>query len=117
MHFVVVSGNKGVAQEVEPNQDIAYYEVALGTDVRFPLTRTNVVPFTNVYLNTTVTFTNLALEAGYGIYFFTVKAYSSSYSTATVTSNGFYVNSDGGVTGNKLYNLIFVRQISMTSFH
>lgn len=77
--------------------------MALGTDRRFPKTRDNIVPFTNVGKNTTVTFKDLNLVPGYATYYFTVRAYSSAYTFATSTSNGFYVSFDGGVTGEPLY--------------
>jgi hypothetical protein len=34
-----------------------------------------------------------------GVYYFTVKAYSASYSVAMVTSNGFRVGYDGEIKG------------------
>lgn len=77
---------------------MTYYEVALGTDRRFDKTRDNVVPFTNVGLNTSVTFKDLDLEPGFAVYYFTVRAYSVSSTSVTVTSNGFYVSFDGGVS-------------------
>jgi hypothetical protein len=86
-------------RERDPNQEIAYYMVALGTDRRFPNTWDNIVPFTNVGLNTSVTFKDLDLEPGYAVYYFTVRAYSASYAWTSTTSNGFYVSFDGGVTG------------------
>lgn len=77
---------------------MAFYEVAVGTDRRFPKSRDNIVPFTNIGQNKTVTFYNLDLVPGTGLYYFTVRAYSASYSVALVTSNGFHVGFDGGVT-------------------
>ena len=98
---IFLPGNDGV--EVEPDivdmQEVSYYEVALGTDRRFPNTRDNVVPFTNVGKNKTVTFTHLNLVRGTAKYYFSVKAYSATYSTALAVSNGFYVSEDAGVTG------------------
>lgn len=85
--------------EQDPNQEVVFYEVAVGTDRRFPKTRDDVVPFTNVWLNKTAIFYDLELTPIAGIYYFTVKAYSASYSVATVTSNGFRVGYDGGVIG------------------
>ncbi|VDI71255.1 Hypothetical predicted protein, partial [Mytilus galloprovincialis] len=83
-------------------QEIMYYEVAVGTDRRFPITRDNIVPFTNVGSNKSVTFYDLNLASGKAMYYFTVKAYSISYSIATVTSNGFHVGYDGGVQGGAI---------------
>ena len=95
------TGNKGVDQnkDRDASQEIAYYMVAVGTDRRFPETRESIVPFTNVGTNTSVTFTDLDLEPGNAVYYFTVQAFSTSLATATVTSNGFSVTFSGGVTG------------------
>ena len=79
--------------------------VAVGTDRRFNKTRDDVVPYTNVGTNTTVTFYDLDLTPSTAIYYFTVIAFSKSFSRATVTSNGFYVGQDGGVTGKLNYDL------------
>lgn len=93
-------GNDGIQTGIsEGNQEVSYYEVALGTDRRFTKTRDNIVAYTNVGLNTSVTFYNLELIPGVATYYFTVKAYSTSSSVAEVTSNGFYVGYDGGVSG------------------
>jgi hypothetical protein len=73
--------------------------VALGTDRRFNKTRDNVVPYTYVGENTTVTFTDLELTPGIALYYFSVYAFSKSFSRTLVTSNGFYVGFQGGVTG------------------
>ena len=96
MNFI---GNDGI-QTDSTSQKVAYYEVALGTDRRFPKTRDNVVPFTNVgNATTSVTFPFLDLIPNVAVYYFTVKAYSLSYSYAQVTSNGFFVGFEGGVAG------------------
>ncbi|KAL5014713.1 hypothetical protein ScPMuIL_008983 [Solemya velum] len=99
----IITGNDGIQTgTTEGNQDIAYYEVALGTDRRFTKTRDNIVPYTNMGLNTTVTFYNLELIPGTATYYFTVRAYSTSSSVAEVTSNGFYVGYDGGVSSGSI---------------
>ena len=102
---LVFTGNNGIESELENGQDVAYYEVALGTDRRYPHTRDNIVPFTNVGKNKSVTFTNLDLVPGHAIYYFTVQAYSASYTTALATSNGFYVSFEGGVEGMCTLNI------------
>ncbi|KAL3873866.1 hypothetical protein ACJMK2_036950, partial [Sinanodonta woodiana] len=98
----ILTGNAGVQisneEDIPGYQKVSYYEVALGTDRRFSKTQNNIVPFTNVGRNTSVTFLDLDLIPGSAVYYFTVKAYSESYSTAIVTSNGFYVGFEGGVT-------------------
>ncbi|XP_048250793.1 uncharacterized protein LOC124111176 [Haliotis rufescens] len=84
------------------SQEVVYYEVAVGTDRRFPKTRDNIVPFTNVGLNKTATFFDLDLTPVTAFYYFTVRAHSSSGSKAEVTSNGFSVGFDGGVTAGTI---------------
>lgn len=80
----------------------------MGTDRRFPETRDNIVPFTNVGKDKTVTFYDLNLTPGTGMYYFTVKAYSASHSVAMVTSNGFHVGYDGGVTRECIFFFFFL---------
>ncbi|ESO82597.1 hypothetical protein LOTGIDRAFT_236952 [Lottia gigantea] len=94
----IESGNPGVGVTGEnKNQEILYYEVALGKDRRFPKTRDNVVPFTNVGLNTSVTFFDLKLLPLTATYYFTVRATSKSLAVAEVTSNGFQAGYNHGV--------------------
>ncbi|VDI67222.1 Hypothetical predicted protein [Mytilus galloprovincialis] len=103
-----VEGNPGYqvdeskTAEQPGTQQVLFYEVAVGTDRRFHKTRDNIVPFTKVGLNDSVTFYDLNLESGTAIYYFTVRAYSASFSVATVTSNGFHVGYDGGVEGGSI---------------
>ncbi|KAK3612537.1 hypothetical protein CHS0354_024514 [Potamilus streckersoni] len=107
----ILTGNAGVqVDDITPSKDqeIEYYEVALGTDRRFKKTRDDVVPFTKVGRNTSVTFWDLDLVPGFAMYYFTVRAYSASYSMSEVTSNGFYVAFDGGVTAGKIVMPDFV---------
>ncbi|XP_076076023.1 uncharacterized protein LOC143046845 [Mytilus galloprovincialis] len=98
----VISGNQGVHEDnveyFDKNQAVEFYEVALGTDRRFSKTRDNIVPFTNIEKDKNVTFYDLDLVPGTGMYYFTVKAYSASHSVAIVTSNGFYVGFGGKIT-------------------
>ena len=98
------SGNIGY-KKAEENQEVSYYEVGIGSDRRFSNTKDDKVPFTNVGKQTFVTFRNLNLIPGDAVYYCTVKAYSTSLSTALVTSNGFSVSFNGGVLG-KLFSLI-----------
>ncbi len=81
-------------------QTVDYYEVAVGTDRRYPKTRDNVVPFTYVGLNTSVTFEYLDLNPGTSEYFVTVRGYSASFSTAEATSNGMTPGVNSMVYGN-----------------
>ncbi len=62
------------------------------------------VPFTNVGLNKSATFYHLDLLPQSGMYYATIRAYSTSYATAEVTSNGLRTGFPGGVIGNALNN-------------
>ena len=83
----------------------------MGTDRRYPKTRDNVVPFTYVGQNTSVTFRNLELTGVTSTYYVTVRAYSASLSTAEVTSTGISVGVDSTVLGKfslMVYYLLLV---------
>ena len=84
---VVVSGDAAdfvVGQHVK----IDHYEVAIGTDRRYPVTRTNVLDFTSVDLNLTSTFSGLVLTPQTVTYYTTVRAYSVASTMVEATSNG-----------------------------
>ncbi|CAH1268739.1 NCAN [Branchiostoma lanceolatum] len=87
---------KGQLDE-DKEQTIEYYEVAVGTDRRFPRTRNNVHPYVNVGLNRTYTFKNLQLIPRSATYYTTVRAHSVLTSVAEVTSNGLQVGYGGQV--------------------
>ena len=74
-----------------PEQEIAYYEVAAGSNLGHPNTRSDIAPFTNVGLNTTHTFTGLDLVPESIVYSVTVRATAVSGATVTATSNGIRV--------------------------
>lgn len=74
-----------------PSQLILKYEVAVGDDIRFPNTRTNIHPFMNVGLNRTIVFKKLKLVAKKSRYFFTVRAFSAAGSFVEGYSNGIRV--------------------------
>lgn len=76
-----------------PEQQVAYYEVAIGSDREFPSTRSDIVPFTSAGLNTTYIFKDLDLISGV-VYFFTVRAHAVSGASIDVTSNGISVGFD-----------------------
>lgn len=88
--------------EPEEGQVVDFYIVSVGTDRRYANTRNDVVPDTYVGRNTSVMFENLELVAATSVYYMTVKAYSTSSSTATVTSNGMTPGADSRIT-RKLY--------------
>ncbi|XP_052803271.1 uncharacterized protein LOC128233573 isoform X2 [Mya arenaria] len=96
--------------------EIEYYEVALGTDRRFPKTRDNTVPFTNVGQKKSVTFLNLNLDSGDVVYYFTVRAYSKTYSTSFAMSNGFYVQFNGGVNAGEISMPSFVNDTNQLQY-
>nr|XP_006817093.1 PREDICTED: uncharacterized protein LOC100376421 [Saccoglossus kowalevskii] len=76
-------------------QEIEHYEIAAGTDRRYPTTRYDIQPFTNVALNTSYTFHDLRLVPRRLTYYITVRAFSVSTSMAEVTSNGIKVGYGG----------------------
>ncbi|KAI8516746.1 hypothetical protein Bbelb_053270, partial [Branchiostoma belcheri] len=84
-------------RDEDKEQTVEFYEVALGTDRRFPRTRNNVRPFINVGLNRTHTFQYLQLIPKSATYYITVRAHSVSTSVAEVTSNGIQVGYGGQV--------------------
>ncbi|KAK3101942.1 hypothetical protein FSP39_007535 [Pinctada imbricata] len=105
----VETGNPGIQinqsyiDQQDDSQVISFYEVALGSDRRFDETRTNVMPFINVGLNTSVVFYDLVgVTLKTALYYFTVRATSKSFSTAEVSSNGFYMGFDKGVGANEI---------------
>uniref|UniRef100_A0ABM0M0H6 Uncharacterized protein LOC100366953 n=1 Tax=Saccoglossus kowalevskii TaxID=10224 RepID=A0ABM0M0H6_SACKO len=79
----------------QQHQMIEHYEVAAGTDRRYPTTRTNIHPFIHVGLNKTHTFTDLHLVPKSVTYYITVRAYSVSTAMKEVTSNGIQVGYGG----------------------
>ena len=83
--------------DIGPNQMISHYEVAIGTDRRFPSTRNDIKPFTNVGLNKTWSFYHLELKAKTSYYYWTVRAYSLATTMAEVTSNGIRVGYGGDI--------------------
>ncbi|XP_022103294.1 uncharacterized protein LOC110986022 [Acanthaster planci] len=106
------TGNAEVTKDHLTEQAVDYYEAAVGTDRRYPKTRDNVVPFTFVGLNTSVTFTNLDLTAQASTYYVTVRAHSASFSTAEVTSTGINVGIDSKVHGTEVEVSKFVNSVS-----
>lgn len=118
---VLPVGNPGVQTDQsqldsqDRSQQIARYEVALGTDRRFNNTRYDVVPYTDVGTNTTATFYDLNLTPGTATYYFTVIAYSKSFSKTMVTSNGFTVGDGGGITGR--FYIIYIILISKSQIY
>lgn len=75
----------------DPTQKIRKYEIAVGTDRRYPKMRANIHYFVDVGLNTSYTFYNLNLTAKTVTYFMTVRAHSYAGSFQEVSSNGIKV--------------------------
>lgn len=69
-------------------QTILFYEAAVGTNPQYPNTRSDIIPFVNIGLNSTVTFTNLSLISQEQTYFVTIRAHALSGAISEVTSNG-----------------------------
>ncbi|XP_038062441.1 uncharacterized protein LOC119732930 [Patiria miniata] len=106
------TGNAEVTKDHITEQTVDYYEAAVGTDRRYPKTRDNVVPFTYVGKNTTVTFTNLNLIARDSTYYVSVRGYSASFATAEVTSTGINVGIDSTVLGSEVEVPEYVNSVS-----
>ena len=85
-----------------PEQEIAFYEVAAGSDREYPSTRTDIAPFTNVSLNTSHAFYNLDLVPETVTYFITVRARTVSGAFIDVTSNGISVGYQQGIIPGEL---------------
>ena len=102
--LTTLSGHWSNFGDGTPEQEIAYYEVALGSDREYPSTRTNIVPFTNVGTDTTYTFMDLNLVPLTQQYFITVRAYAVSGAYTDATSNGII----GGLGGTIIPRNIFV---------
>ena len=88
-------------------QEIAYYEVAAGSDRMYPNTRTDIAPFTNIDLRRMHTFTNLSLVPETVVYYTTVRAHAVSGATVESTSNGIRVG---------LSHLVIPGEITVPSF-
>lgn len=97
MDWLVVADDPTVDTEIGRNQIIAYYEIAAGTDRRYPKTRDNIHPFINVGLNKTWTFDNLILVPKTSTYYITVRAHALSTAIVEVTSNGVKVGYGGHI--------------------
>ncbi|XP_078660674.1 uncharacterized protein LOC144905141 [Branchiostoma floridae x Branchiostoma belcheri] len=108
----VLDGNERSDLEINKHQTIDHYEVAVGTDRRYASTRSNIVPFTNVGRNRTVTMLDLPLTPRAN-YYITVRGYSVSTSTTDVTSNGIQVGVGSEVVSRGKVNV--ERFISSTS--
>ena len=89
-----------IDSEIGRHQIIDHYEVAVGTDRRYPSTRNNIHPFIDVGLNKSHTFTDLNLIPKTATYYFTVRAFSVSTAMAEVTSNGIQVGHGAHVISN-----------------
>ena len=89
--YICMIGNSQMDMETAQHQVIDYYEVAVGTDRRYPSTRQNINPFINVGLNKTWTFQHLSLVPKIATYYVTVRAHSLSTSVTEVTSNGLKI--------------------------
>ncbi len=111
MYWDVNLGNAEKIKDVT-EQAVDYYEVAVGTDRRYPKTRDNTIPFTNVGQNTSVTFSNLDLKTLAATYYVTVRGYSASFSTAEVTSTGINAGVDSKVVATEVKIPKYVNSLS-----
>ncbi|KAK7498950.1 hypothetical protein BaRGS_00009759 [Batillaria attramentaria] len=87
----------GDPQSVLPSQQILRYEVAVGTDRRWPMTRTNIHGFQDVGLALTHTFHGLNLTAKTVAYYITVRAYSAANTFSESSSDGIRAGYSGEI--------------------
>ncbi|XP_070573743.1 uncharacterized protein [Ptychodera flava] len=90
-------GSYAQGEETSSSQIIDHYELAMGTDNRYPDTREDIQPFVDIGCNVSHTFDNLQLVPRTQTYYATVRAYSVSSSMTEVTSNGIKVGYGGEV--------------------
>ncbi|XP_013394005.1 uncharacterized protein LOC106161555, partial [Lingula anatina] len=90
-HLSAHWGPFGDSHSKDPSQRIDHYEISLGNDRRYELTRMNVHSFVNVGLSRNHTFDGLNLTAKSTTYYVTVRAYSEAGSMTEVSSNGIKV--------------------------
>lgn len=76
--------------EDSPEQAVAFYEIAAGSNHQHPSTRSDIFPFTAIGRITSYTITGLQLQM-MAQYFITVRAHGVSGSVAEATSNGIRV--------------------------
>lgn len=88
-------------------QEIEYFEVALGSNKKYANTRSDIVPFTTIGLEKSYEFVNLSLISETQTYFTTVRAHAVSGAVAEATSNGIVVG---------LTHAILPGQIHQTEF-
>ena len=101
--LTTLSGHWSNFGDGTPEQEIAYYEVALGSDREYSNTRTNIVPFTNVGISTSYTFTGLDLVPLTQQYFITVRAHAVSGAHADATSNGIIAGLGGTIIPGTIF--------------
>jgi len=105
----------------DPTQKITRYEVAIGNDRRYSMTRSNVHYFVNVGLNRSHTFLHLNLTEKIVRYYITVRAYSEAGSFVEGYSNGIRVGFDddidrGFISVKKFQSQTDTMEISWSGF-
>ena len=98
-------------------QEIAYYEVAAGSDREYPSTRSDVAPFTRVGLNTSHVFTNLKLVPLSVVYYITVRAYAVSGAFVDATSNGISAGYGQEIIQGEISLEMFQSDMSLLNVH
>ena len=86
-----------------PQQEISYYEVAAGSNMGHPNTRTDIAPFTNIGLNMSHTFTDLSLVPESVLYSITVRATAVSGAVTEATSNGLRIGLTHSITAGAIF--------------
>ena len=101
--ITTLSGHWSNFGDGTPEQEIGYYEVALGSDREYASTRTNIVPFTNVGTNTSYMFVDLDLVPLTQQYFITVRAHAVSGAYVDATSNGITAGLGGSIIPGNIF--------------
>ena len=101
--LTILSGHWSNFGDGTPEQEVAYYEVALGSDREYPNTRTSIVPFTNVGTNTSFTFMDLNLVPLTQQYFITVRAHAVSGAYVDAISDGIIAGLGGTIIPGNIF--------------
>ena len=99
-----------------PSGKVARYEVAMGTDRRYAATRTNILAFQDMGLNTSCLIKNLQLKQNIR-YYTTVRAYSVSGAFSEVTSNGVFAGYSPQISVGSVTVAAFQANTSVMNAH
>lgn len=99
-----------------PEQRVLYYEAAVGSNPDYTFTRSDIVPFTDIGLQTTYTFSNLNLVSQQS-YYITIRAHSVSGSIAQATSTGIIPGYGRDITPGVIIQPVYQSNTTVLSAH